>query len=96
MQVKLNNTFHNTYKVINLKPGRNVISARRLHEWKRNLCCDDCICSGIDGTRGDSNGVKSYDLPSDWTAEWRDDYDKKTGKQQLIINIYQLNINSNQ
>lgn len=55
MRATINNTFHNTSKSINLKPGKNIISSARLKTWKRSLCCDGCKCSGSDGTRGDDN-----------------------------------------
>lgn len=87
MKVTLNNSFHNTSKTVNLKPGKNVISARRLREWKMALCCSDCTCSGVDGTRGDSNnGTQCYDVTGGH-AECCDDYNSKTGKQQLIIDV---------
>jgi hypothetical protein len=90
MKVTLNNTFHNTSKTVNLKPGKNIISARRLREWKRDLCCSGCTCSGSDGTRGDhNNGVQSYDVPNGH-AECHDDYDRTTSKQILIVDIFQL------
>lgn len=91
MRVTLNNSFHNTSKTVNLKPGKNVITTRRLREWKRALRCSDCTCSGVDGTRGDSNaGTKSYDAPDGYTVECREDYDQKSGRQQLIVDIYQI------
>ena len=77
----IRNDFHNTSKNIILKDGINIISARRLREWKQALCCSDCLCSGSDGLRG-------HDSITDAEGNWLEcemTQNQRTGAIELII-----------
>jgi hypothetical protein len=86
MKITINNTFHNTSKNVRLFPGRNEIRGRRLREWKRELCCAGCTCSGLGGLRGDvDNGTHAIEGPDGHALEFENAHNPRTGEEYLVI-----------
>jgi len=84
MKVSIRNNFHNSCKNVRLNEGRNEIRGRRLREWKRSLCCSNCVCSGVGGLRGDADNPSVVDADGN-AIEWGTEYDNMTGEEYLII-----------
>jgi len=83
----IRNNFHGTAKRVRLRTGVNMIAGRRLHEWKKALCCADCCCSGIGGLRGSLDAPAIVDKKGN-TVEWDDDNYDREGNQFIIVFLY--------
>jgi hypothetical protein len=49
--ITLTNDFHNTSVRIRATDG-DAVSKATVQRVRKALCCKDCTCSGVDGTRG--------------------------------------------
>jgi hypothetical protein len=61
VDVLLENEFHGSCVGVRIGLG-DRISARRAKDWRRSLCCDDCLCSGPLGLRGPQPGLEAAGL----------------------------------
>jgi hypothetical protein len=84
MIATIRNTYHNTSKNVRLSVGRNEIRGRRLREWKRELCCAGCKCSGLGGIRGEVDGTHAIEGPKG-ALEFENVHNSRTGEEYLVV-----------